>query len=146
MLATTLGDRARELMDLFERNPYAAFLSLTVLAIIALFVLYVREQRAHLRTAQSIIPIAEALKTVVERNTTVLGDNTEVLQDSVGVLQRAVLVAEIAGERPPRAIRRTRTQTPVATRGDPNDEAKRAEGDPPAGQRGGGQSSGDPGA
>lgn len=49
--------RAEWLANFLEKQPLAGFLALTILALIIMFVLYVRSERAHQATLREMLPL-----------------------------------------------------------------------------------------
>jgi len=49
--------RAQWLANFLEKQPLAGFLALTILALIVLFILYVREKGAHQTTLREMLPL-----------------------------------------------------------------------------------------
>ena len=50
-------DQAQGLTNLLEKQPLAGFLALTILALIVIFTLYVREKSSHQRTLREVLPL-----------------------------------------------------------------------------------------
>lgn len=105
--------QARELTELFGGGPIAAAIAVLLVAIVALAVLLVRSQRAHLRTATALIPIGEKLQAAIQRN-------TEVLEESVDVMRQSVTES--------RAIRLERERVRGERRGRKRDEGREGDG------------------
>ncbi len=54
-------DQANGLTDLLVRAPLAGFLALTLLALLGMFVLYVREKAAHMATLEKVVTLTTAI-------------------------------------------------------------------------------------
>lgn len=94
LFASTFGERIGEMIDLFERNPYATFLVLTIFALVWCARLLIKEKNAHLATSQSLIPVAESLAAIIERNDQVVGEIVDQLKETKAVLDRSLTVVE----------------------------------------------------
>lgn len=61
ILALSTVEQAGGLADLLERQPLAAFLALTLIALVALFFLLLREMRAHTATLREVVGLTAAI-------------------------------------------------------------------------------------
>lgn len=60
MTPTTL-EQANGLTDLLQRAPLAGFLALTILALMVLFILLMREKNAHHSTLREVVTLMSAI-------------------------------------------------------------------------------------
>lgn len=81
-----------ELMAAFERNPYAAFCAVLIVANVAQYLAGMRSHRRELALATQLITIAESLKAVVDDNNQVIAENNHVVAETVRVLDTQLIV------------------------------------------------------
>ncbi len=60
-------EQANGITDLLERAPLAGFLALTLLALLALFVLLMREKAAHHSTLREVVTLTSAISSQWEK-------------------------------------------------------------------------------
>lgn len=60
-------DQANSITDLLVRAPLAGFLALTLIALVALFVLLQREKNAHLATVREVVALTTAISAQWDR-------------------------------------------------------------------------------
>lgn len=80
-------DQANGITDLLERAPLAGFLAMTIIAIIALFWLLLREVKAHNATLREVLPLLTAIEKQWE-------GQLEVMQKLSTLLERMTAVPE----------------------------------------------------
>jgi len=60
-------DQANSITDLLVRAPLAGFLALTLIALVALFILLQREKSAHLSTVREVVALTTAISSQWDR-------------------------------------------------------------------------------
>lgn len=60
-------DQANSITDLLVRAPLAGFLALTLIALVALFVLLQREKNRHLETVREVVSLTAAISAQWDR-------------------------------------------------------------------------------
>lgn len=73
-------EQANGITDLLERAPLAGFLSLTVLAIVVLFWLLLREVKAHNATLREVLPLLTAISAQWKQQLDVMGKLSTLLE------------------------------------------------------------------
>lgn len=77
-MGTTI-EQANGLTDLLARQPLAGFLALTLLAVVALFLLLLREKSAHQATLREVVTLTKAISDQWNRQLEIQQKLSEVL-------------------------------------------------------------------
>lgn len=73
-------DQANSITDLLVRAPLAGFLALTLIALVALFVLLQREKNAHLATVREVVALTTAISSQWDRQIKLQSEIAEELE------------------------------------------------------------------
>lgn len=81
-------NQANELTDLLLRAPLAGFLAITIVALVAMFGLLIREKNAHQATVREVVTLTTALSAQWERQLAVQDRLSTVLEQMMARAQR----------------------------------------------------------
>lgn len=81
-------DQANGISDLLSREPLAGFLALTLIALVSLFFLLLREKNAHQKTVREVVTLTTALSAQWERQLVVQDKLSIVLEQLLSRTQR----------------------------------------------------------
>jgi len=79
----------RELQAIFGSGPIGTLAACCALAVLVLFWLLIRSQKAHLQTALMLAPIASKMQATVEANSRLLTEAVKALEDATLLMQAA---------------------------------------------------------